>query len=122
MNATNVYTSAVMNVGGNLYTNTSDIRLKDIVGPITNAIEKVLAIDTFYYRNNALALSLGLTETKLQVGISAQSALQVFPEVTAPAPINPDYLTVQYERLIPLLIEAIKEQQQEIEVLKGKLQ
>jgi len=121
MNATNVYTSAVLQVGGNLYTNTSDIRLKDIVGPITNAVDKVKAIDTFYYRNNELALSLGLTETRLQLGISAQSALKVIPEVTAPAPINPDYLTVQYERIVPLLIEAIKEQQQEIEELKARL-
>jgi hypothetical protein len=42
------------------------------------------------------------------------------PEVVAPAPIDDKYLTVRYERLVPLLIEAIKEMSEEIERLKAK--
>jgi hypothetical protein len=38
-----------------------------------------------------------------------------------PAPINDKYLTVHYDRLIPLLVEAIKELKSEIEVLKGQI-
>jgi hypothetical protein len=106
---------------GNIYSSTSDVRLKDIVGPIVNAIDIVKAIETFYYRNNELALSLGLQGTDLQVGISAQSALKVAPEVTAPAPLDPNYLTVMYERIVPFLIEAIKDQQKDIDVLKEKI-
>jgi hypothetical protein len=44
------------------------------------------------------------------------------PEVVAPAPIDEKYLTVRYERLVPLLIEAIKQQQAQIDELKAKLE
>ena len=41
------------------------------------------------------------------------------PEVVAPAPIDDKYLTVRYERLVPLLIEAIKELTNKINVLES---
>ena len=106
---------------GNIYSSTSDIRLKDIVRPIINAVDIIKSIETFYYRNNKLALSLGLKDTELQVGISAQSALVNMPEVTAPAPLDPKYLTVMYERIVPFLIEAVKDQQKNIESLQEQI-
>jgi hypothetical protein len=43
------------------------------------------------------------------------------PEIVAPAPIDDRYLTVRYEKLAPLLIEAIKELRSELNEIKKRL-
>jgi len=57
----------------------------------------------------------------LQVGLSAQDVEKIQPEVVKPAPIDNNYKTIQYEKLVPLLVEAIKEQQEQIETLKTEI-
>ena len=112
----------------------SDIRLKTRVGTIDNAIEKVKAIETFKYVNNELANSFGFTDTDVHVGVSAQSVEAVLPEIVRHAPFDMKsqdgdtisasgewYKTVQYDKLVPLLIEAIKEQQTIIEQHRAEL-
>jgi hypothetical protein len=99
----------------------SDDRLKTRTGNIQNALEKVLSLDGFHYHANETAVALGYDASKEEVGLSAQQVQKVLPEVIAPAPIDPQYMTMHYERLVPLLVEAIKEQQKQIEELKAKL-
>jgi hypothetical protein len=99
----------------------SDDRLKTRTGNIENALEKVLSLDGFHYHANETAVALGYDASKQEVGLSAQQVQAVLPEVIAPAPIDPQYMTMHYERLVPLLVEAIKEQQKQIEELKAKL-
>ena len=113
----------------------SDERLKDKKGNIENPIEKVQSLNAFYYTNNELAKENGYTDEKLQVGLSAQEVQAVMPEIVSLAPFDMEadefeegkvysksgenYLTVNYAKLVPLLIEAIKEQQNQIEELKA---
>jgi len=86
----------------------SDDRFKTNLGNIPDALAKVLKLNGFYYEANELAQSFGYKKI-LEVGVSAQQVQAVQPEVVVPAPIDENYLTVRYERLVPLLIEAIKE-------------
>ena len=53
-----------------------------------------------------------------ETGVIAQDVQKIIPDAAVPAPFDHDYLTVQHEKIIPLLIEAIKEQQEQIEELK----
>jgi hypothetical protein len=98
----------------------SDERLKDRFENITYAVNKVKSLNGFYYEPNDLAQSLGY-EKKLYIGLSAQEVQNVVPEVIKPAAIDNKYLTVDYAKLVPLLVEAIKEQQEHIERLESKI-
>lgn len=112
----------------------SDKRLKEIVGKIENPLEKISKLEGFEYVNNDLAKSFGYTDEKKQIGVSAQAVEEVMPEVVSLAPFDMEtkedgeivsmsgenYLTVDYAKLVPLLIEGIKELKQEIDLLKSK--
>jgi hypothetical protein len=107
----------------------SDERLKNFEGTIPNAIDKVKKLNGYYFKENETAKKLGYDNDERQVGVSAQEVEKVMPEVVKDAPINfsngapegLDYKTVQYDKLVPLLIEAIKEQQETIEKQQEKI-
>ena len=98
----------------------SDERLKTKLGTIENALDKVDQLTGFYYEANEAAQELGFAKRR-EVGISAQATQTVLPEIVKAAPISDKYLTVQYERFAPLLIEAIKELRQEVNAIKRQL-
>jgi hypothetical protein len=98
----------------------SDDRLKTRLGRIENALDKICSLEGFYYEANQTAQDLGYAVQR-EMGISAQSTQLVAPEIVKPAPIDDRYLTVQYERFAPLIIEAIKELRVEIDALKAKI-
>jgi hypothetical protein len=104
---------------GNITAYYSDDRLKTRLGDIDDALGIIDKIDAFYYEANETAKELGY-EAVREVGVSAQSVQRVLPEVVAPAPIDAEYLTVRYERLVPVLIQAIKELTARVAQLEGK--
>jgi hypothetical protein len=105
---------------GNIVAYYSDERLKDIEQNIPDAINKVKSLDGFYYKPNAIAQKFGYKE-KREVGVSAQSVEAILPEIVTEAPIGHGYKTVDYSKLVPLLVEAIKEQQTQIEALTSEI-
>jgi hypothetical protein len=98
----------------------SDERLKTKTGNIENALDKVCQIETMLYHANETAVALGYDASIQEVGVTAQSVQKVQPEIVVPAPIDDRYLTVRYEKLVPLLIEAIKELKAQVDELKAK--
>jgi hypothetical protein len=107
----------------------SDKRLKQNIKFIENPLEKISQLSGFTYNWNEKAnKEAGYDMDKDYVGVFAQDVEKVQPEAVKIAPFDNDgednsksgenYLTVQYEKLVPLLIESIKELKQEIEELK----
>jgi hypothetical protein len=98
-----------------VFTFYSDERLKTKIGSLENALDKVCSLEGFTYVPNDLAREIGATDdNQVRVGLSAQSVQRVLPEAVGPAPFNDQYLTVQYEKIVPLLVEAIKELRREV--------
>jgi hypothetical protein len=112
---------------GNITAFTSDKRLKKKTGPITDALDKVCRLEGFTYVHNDVAREHGFTDDRQYVGLSAQDLQAVLPEVVFPAPFDADnksghnFLTVQYERVVPLLVEALKEERSKREMLEERL-
>ena len=100
----------------------SDERLKIFKGRIPEAINKIEKLNGYYFKENEVAKSLGYNNNRLQVGVSAQEVEAVLPEVVTSAPIDDKYKTVWYEKLVPLLIEGIKELSAEVKELKKENQ
>jgi hypothetical protein len=92
----------------------SDSRVKENVEVIEDAVEKVKAIrGVTFTRNDVEDLN------KRHAGVIAQEILEVLPEAVSED--SRGHLSVAYGNLTSLLIEAIKEQQLQIDDLKNKL-
>jgi len=108
-------------VTGDITAFASDERLKTDIKPLENALGKVLQLSGFTYKFNKIGESLGFNAEITYVGVSAQQVQAVLPEAVAACPANDEYLTVKYEKIVPLLIEAIKELAEKVEKLEQKL-
>jgi len=98
----------------------SDKRLKENVKPLDNALDKINKINGIEFdwidgkdeHGNSVHSNQGH-----DVGVIAQEIEEVLPEVVHTR--DNGYKAVKYEKIVPLLIQAIKEQQQQIEELKN---
>ncbi|MCK4427372.1 MAG: tail fiber domain-containing protein [candidate division Zixibacteria bacterium] len=95
------------------WTQYSSIRWKENINPIDNPLDKVLALQGVYFNWKE--------SKKHDIGMIAEEVGKVVPEVVAYEENGVDAKSLDYARLTALLVEAIKEQQKEIELLKAKI-
>jgi hypothetical protein len=109
----------------------SDKRLKTFTSNISNSLDIISNLNGYYYHPNEAALKAGF-ENEKQIGLSAQEVQSVLPEIVKIAPFDmardddgnitsksgKSYLTICYERLGPVFVEAIKELTGQIKELK----
>ena len=111
----NTNPSEMLHVTGNILVSgevhsASDIALKENIEPITNAINKLKEIS---------GVTFNMIGEKIRsTGIIAQDVEKVLPEAVA----NGEFKSVAYGSMVGLLIEAIKEQQTQIDDLKKEIQ
>jgi hypothetical protein len=104
--------------GGNTWLAFSDERLKTIKGRFTTGLSAVMRLQPIryeYLKNNAL----GLKSEGEHIGFGAQTLQKVIPEAVTQN--SAGYLMVNSDPIIWTMLNAIKEQQKEIEQLKGQI-
>jgi hypothetical protein len=102
----------------------SDIRLKENIRKIENALELISMIEGVRYdwSDEYIRERGGVDDyfvRKEDVGVIAQDLQKVLPEVVAQRPDG--YLAVRYEKIVALLLAAIKELKKEVDDIKKRL-
>jgi len=110
--------------GTTAWTNTSDARLKKNIEQVSGALGLVRQLRGVYFdwrpaAERSVGKNLTLPTNERQIGFIAQEVEKVVPEaVSKPKDASGTY-GLKEENLIPVLVEAIKEQQAEIEQLRA---
>ena len=106
-----------LHVAGNIKTNTinetSDARFKKNIQDINTPLSKVLSLRGVYYYWDLDNPDVQEIDSSKQIGMIAQEVEKILPEL-----VNTDsdgYKSVEYSRVVAVLIEAMKEQQKTIE-------
>ena len=110
MNVTGFVTASTIETSGDIVAfGSSDRNLKDNIQPIENPLEKMKEIGGYsFVWNDNQSIYKGK-----DIGVIAQEIQSVLPEIVATR--DNGYLGVKYEKIVPLLIESIKELQKKIE-------
>ncbi|MDF3078574.1 MAG: hypothetical protein K0S09_2463 [Sphingobacteriaceae bacterium] len=94
----------------------SDRRLKDNIRSLNYGLKAITALKPVTYNWKDASQS-----TDLQIGLIAQDAKKIIPEIVT-GDVDKGMLSVNYIELVPVLINAIKEQQAQIDELKKSVQ
>jgi len=98
--------------------NSSDVRLKDNIQVIKGSLDKIDGIRGVEFDWNDKSPGWA-QERGHDIGVIAQEVQKVVPEIVVER--KNGYLGVDYKRLVPLLIESVKELRQEVNDLKKKV-
>jgi hypothetical protein len=122
---------------GNVVAYSSDKRLKENFRYLNSALSKINQLTGYVFDWKDMVETVNFVPSKMkdEIGLIAQDVQKVCPQAVTRAGFDTEYdsktdsyksrsgkeyLTVQYEKLVPLLVEAIKELSREVEILKSK--
>ena len=112
--------SGALYVGGEVVAfAASDIRLKENISKIEGSLEKLSQISGYQHYWNKIAQEMHPERTMLDVGVIAQEVQKILPSAVIER--DDGYLAVNYDKIIPLLIESIKALKEEIEGIKREI-
>lgn len=106
--------TGILTVNGTNYP--SDARYKKHITRLQNPLEKIMAINGVEYYMRADEFPGKNFDTGLQVGLIAQELERILPQVVQTGEDN--YKSIDYAKVVPLLVEGIKDQQKQIDELK----
>ena len=114
-----------LQVNGDIIANSiagsSDARFKTNITPIANPLQKVLALRGVHFNWNTSVFPQRMFSDKRTLGFIAQEVEKVLPEIVQTENTTEGYKSVQYDKVVALLVEAIKEQQKQINQLKKQV-
>jgi hypothetical protein len=114
--------SVRLQVSGDIIANSiagsSDIRFKKNIQTVEHALDKIKALRGVYFNWNKEAFPDKNFGNQNEIGFIAQEVEQVVPEIVTRDNTKEEYRSVKYDKLVALLVEAIKEQQKQIDSLK----
>jgi hypothetical protein len=114
-----------LQVNGDIIANSiggsSDLRFKTNIRPVTNALDKIKALRGVYFNWNQNEFPDRQFGSNVELGFIAQEVEKIIPEIVTKDKTNEEYRSVKYDKLVALLVEAIKEQQKQIDSLTIKV-
>lgn len=109
--------------GGGSWVNASDQRLKENIEPYADGLSKLLSINPVTYHYNSRS---GFNTSKKHVGVIAQELQEIAPYMVGESKVNrtsdEEFLNVDNSAMTYMLINAVKEQQAQIEALKAEIE
>ncbi len=121
----NLTPSVRLQVNGDIIANSiagsSDARFKTNVSAIANPLEKVLQLRGVNFDWNQSQFPERTFSSKRALGFIAQEVEKVLPEVVETEKSADGYKAIQYDKVVALLVEAIKEQQKQINRLQKQV-
>lgn len=117
--------SVSLQVAGDIIANSiagsSDARFKSNINPIENSLQKVQQLRGVTFDWKTKEFPERAFNDNRAMGFIAQEVEKVLPEVVQTEKTAEGYKSVQYDKVVALLVEAIKEQQKQIQVLQKEI-
>jgi DNA-directed RNA polymerase subunit L len=111
-----------LQVNGDIIANSiggsSDFRFKTNIRPVTNALDKIKALRGVYFNWNQNDYPDRQFGSNIELGFIAQEVEKIIPEIVTKDKTKDEFRSIKYDKLVALLVEAIKEQQKQIDSLK----